>query len=255
MVMHVQIEGPESGIPVVLCNGMFAALESWDTAMPYLEGCRVLRFDGKGQGRSPKPEEIYHMDGLVQDLAEIVERVGLQSAYLVGISQGGTLALAFAAAFPDKVAGVVAADCHVQVSPLLRLKLESWLKANEVGGPTLRFDIAAPWIWSQELLNLQPELISYYRERAAFHPDHAVRGLIEGALNVDLDVSRITCPVLALTGEQDLLTPPWEMWSFVERLADGRQRLVPGAHASLLEHPHLFGSLIVPVLKEWADVG
>jgi 3-oxoadipate enol-lactonase len=251
-MLHTRIEGSKGSIPMVLCNGLFAALESWDRAMPYLQSCRVMRYDARGQGQSHKPSGPYSLEQHVEDLHQLMDP--FEPAYFVGISNGGSVALAYAATYPEKVLGVVAADCHAATSSLLRLKLESWLKAHEIGGPTHRFDIAAPWIWSQSVLDRAPELISTYRERAAEQPDHAARALIEGAMQVQIPLERISAQVLLLTGEEDLLTPAWDMQHMQRRIRQATWEQVPGAHASLLEYPEIFGDSIVPKLKEWFDV-
>lgn len=252
-MLRARLEGSAGAMPVVLCNGLFAALESWDRAMPYLQACRVLRYDARGQGLSPKPEGPYSLEQHVEDLHQLMQ--DFEPAFMVGISNGGSVALAYAAMHPEMVRGVIAADCHAQTSSLLRLKLESWLKAHEVGGPSHRFDVAAPWIWSQAILDQAPDLLHTYRAKAAEMPDHAVRALIEGALGVQIALERITAPVLLLTGEADVLTPASEMRQMQERIRHATWEATPGGHASLLEYPEIFGETIVPMLRKWCDVG
>lgn len=250
MKLHYRIDGPEKGPALVLVNGLFADLNSWDGVMAHLADFRVLRFDGRGQGQSPKPEGPYRLDCLLADLLRLLDDLAWPVSLFAGLSNGGCLALALAAAHPERVSALVAADCYDRVSPLLRLKIASWLAAHRVGGPTHRFDVATPWIWSESLLEHQPELVAFYRNKAAAQPDVAVRGLIEGALGHQIELARITCPVLFIAGEQDLLTPPFSMRAMAERLPHSRFATVRGGHASLLEYPQTMGDVLVPFFRK-----
>lgn len=255
MKLHFRVDGPSNGVPLVLLNGLFADLHSWDSAMPMLEGFRVLRYDGRGQGLSEAPEGIYHLATLLDDCLEILEQTSFPKAHFVGISNGGCLALALAAIHPQKVLKVIAADCYHRVSPLLRHKIQSWLVAHEVGGPAHRFDIATPWIWSNRALSQSAAMITVFREKAASHRDQAVRGLLQGALGHEIDVHSIQAETLLLAGEEDLLTPPFEMKAMAKLIPASTFQTIPGAHASLLEHPQIFADTLVPFLTRGCHVG
>ncbi len=218
--------------------------------MEHLAGFRVLRYDGRGQGQSPKPEGVYGLDVLLDDLIGLLDSLDWPRSHVAGISNGGCVALGLAAAYPERVHRLVAADCYGRVTPLLRLKVQSWLTAHKIGGPTHRFDVATPWIWSESLLNEHPELIDHYRGKAAGHEEQAVLGLLEGALTHHIDLARITAQTLLLAGEEDLLTPPHAMRAMTPRPADAQFQTVPGGHASLLEHPEIWAETITPFLLD-----
>jgi 3-oxoadipate enol-lactonase len=254
VTLHYRIDGPGEGIPLILLNGLFADLHSWDGAMAHLKDFRVLRYDGRGQGCSPSPEGIYDLATLLGDLLEVLDEAAFPSAHVVGISNGGCLGLELAAATPARVRRLVAADCYLSVSPLSRLKIQSWLLAHETGGPTHRFDIAAPWVWSEATLADNREAIAAYREKATSHSDRAVQGLLRGALSHQIDGAAIVAETLLLAGSEDLLTPPFCMRAMAEILRAARFQEVAGAHASLLEYPHIFAETIVPFLREDSHV-
>jgi len=223
--------------------------------MPHLQDFRVLRYDGRGQGQSPKPEGVYTLELQVADLETLLDGLGWSPVALVGISQGGSIALAYARRNPDKVSAVIAASCCDSVSPILKAKLQTWLSAHDVGGPTHRFDIALPWIWADQTLAKYPDLVGFYRERAALQPDHVIRGLIQGAMQVNIPLEDIRCPVHFLVGEEDLLTPPFMMRRMHRRVRQSSFELVEGAHACLLECPDNFETAVVPAFKRWGYVG
>jgi pimeloyl-ACP methyl ester carboxylesterase len=73
----------------------------WET---YSRAHRVLRYDQRGFGRSPLEPGSFSRG---RDLAELIERHGLESASLVGVSMGGRVALEVAVARPELVDALV----------------------------------------------------------------------------------------------------------------------------------------------------
>mgnify|MGYP000719456198 CR=1 FL=1 len=65
-------EGP----PVVLLNGLFQRLESWDPVLPHLQGFALLRYDMRGQGESEAPEGAYTPGVHAEDLLGLLDRLG-----------------------------------------------------------------------------------------------------------------------------------------------------------------------------------
>ena len=64
---------------------------------------RVVRFDQRGSGLSDWNVEDFSFDSWVSDLETVVDAVGLEQFTLLGISQGGAVAAAYAARHPERV--------------------------------------------------------------------------------------------------------------------------------------------------------
>jgi len=66
---------------------------------------RVVRYDKRGTGLSDRPSgpETYALDMRVRDLAAVMDAVGVARAALFGWSEGGQIALTFAARYPERV--------------------------------------------------------------------------------------------------------------------------------------------------------
>ena len=255
MELHYKIDNinDEHKPWLVLINGLFASLESWDSVVEILcEDFRLLRFDGRGQGQSPRPLGPYYLNDQVNDLKKLLESVGIQQAFFLGLSNGGRVALEFASRYPAHSIAIAASDTYERVSPLLRAKLNSWLEANRVGGPTHRFDVATPWVWGESIIEKKPEIIEYYRLNAHKEKLHVIEGLICGALqSKDIVLEEIQCPTLLSVGEEDLLTPPFMHKKMLTKLPQGELVIVPGGHASLLEEPASIEKVIIPYFKQF----
>ncbi len=170
----------------------------------------------------------------------------LEKIILVGLSNGGRVALDYACRFKNNLEAIVACDTYDVITPLLKAKLSSWLLAHEEGGPLHRFDIATPWIWGEEVFAKKSELILSYRDKADFMMDHVVRNLILGALETNIDVTKIDCPVLLLAGDQDLLTPVAYHELMKSKMKNAELAIVNSGHASLLEKPTIMEKTILP---------
>ena len=71
------------------------------------QACRVIRFDKRGTGLSDPTDALPSMDQRVVDLAAVMDAAGSQTAVVFGVSDGGRGAVAFAAAHPGRVLGLV----------------------------------------------------------------------------------------------------------------------------------------------------
>ena len=71
------------------------------------QACRVIRFDKRGTGLSDPTDALPGMDERVADLAAVMDAAGSQAAVVFGVSDGGRGAIAFAAAHPGRVLGLV----------------------------------------------------------------------------------------------------------------------------------------------------
>jgi pimeloyl-ACP methyl ester carboxylesterase len=102
-----------SGKPVVFHHGIGTNRDIWSDWLPVIAARhRVIRFDTRGFGASPIPDEnhVWTLDALVEDLCEVVDVMGDGPIHLVGESIGGTVALAAALAHPARVASLTVSN-------------------------------------------------------------------------------------------------------------------------------------------------
>lgn len=68
---------------------------------------RVVVFDKRGTGLSDRVKELPTLEQRVDDLRAVLDTIGSRRAVLIGASEGGPLALVYAASFPERVHGLV----------------------------------------------------------------------------------------------------------------------------------------------------
>ena len=83
--------GPKSGRPVVFSHGWPLTSDAWEAQMFFLasNGFRCIAHDRRGHGRSSQPWEGNHMDQYADDLGELLQKLDLKGAALIGHSTGG----------------------------------------------------------------------------------------------------------------------------------------------------------------------
>jgi len=96
------------GQDVVLFNGGTADLRMWDTTTAWLtQIARVTAFDYRDTGLSSPGTAPYSE---IDDVAAVLDDAGVQSAVLVGCSEGGRRALGFAHQHPERTRRVIVVD-------------------------------------------------------------------------------------------------------------------------------------------------
>lgn len=100
--------GSRGAAPVVFSNSLGTTLEMWEAqARAFAGRYRVIRYDTRGHGRSPASAAPVTIDTLGDDLAGLLDALGIEKAHVVGLSLGGMTAQNLAIRHPGKVASLV----------------------------------------------------------------------------------------------------------------------------------------------------
>jgi len=124
-----------TGQPVVFSHGWPLSSDSWEAQMLFLasSGYRCIAHDRRGHGRSSQPWSGNEMDTYADDLSELIEKLDLTGAVLIGFSAGGGEVARYIGRHGTK--RVVKAALIAAVPPLM-LKTA----ANPGGLPIEKFD-------------------------------------------------------------------------------------------------------------------
>jgi pimeloyl-ACP methyl ester carboxylesterase/predicted glycosyltransferase len=101
-----------AGEPTVLLVPTWSIIHSrcWKMQIPYLaRHCRVVAFDGRGNGKSDRPAEpeAYVEQEFADDALAVMDATGTDRAVVVCLSRGAERSLLLAAGHPERVAGMV----------------------------------------------------------------------------------------------------------------------------------------------------
>lgn len=253
--LYYELHGPEDAPVLVLNNGIIMnAASSWVFQTEVLSSAyRVLQYDCRGQGQSDHPQGPYSMELHADDLAGLLEGLGIKRAHILGISYGGEVAQAFALKYPGKTISLILADTASEVGPQLRLIILSWMDALETGNPEAFFNATVPWNFSAEFIKKNPVLLETAKDRYGQLDFPAVLTLCRCFLELDLTshLGEITAPTCVLVGEKDWLKGIDYARILQEGIPAAELHLIPGAgHASCWENPAVFNQLVLDFLGD-----
>lgn len=197
------------GYPALLCQAL---------------QCNGVIYDRIGHGLSDpfnteRNNDYLHVEAL-QYLHELIQTLGLKKPILVGHSDGGTIALIYAAQFPDQVSGIITEAAHIYVE-----------STGAEGMQTA--------IHQFEHTIFKEKLAKYHGEKteALFYAwANTWTSEVFSSWNIADQLADITCPALVLQGDSDEYAQPQHMWDIVEGIGKN-------AHGVLVENcghiPHL----------------
>ncbi|GAA1682429.1 alpha/beta fold hydrolase [Nonomuraea maheshkhaliensis] len=255
--------------PVLLLSGAGVdnALLSWRHLIPVLAGDHhVLALDWPKQGQSrPWSGRVTH-ERMLRCVTDVLDRFGLSSAALVGLSQGGALALATAIQHPGRVDRLVALAPAGILSfpPVVHQAL--WLTARL---PLLNTVLPTAMLGSRERIagfarkalfagpvpdfeDIVDEIEEEVREGGAGSSDWQNASIGPLRMRVDLRprLREIACPTLIIQGDKDVGVPPARARDAAALIPGGRFELLRGVgHWSNRQAPAQVNALIAGFLR------
>ncbi len=197
----------------------------WKGQVPYLaRRFRVVTWDAPGSGRSDRTQDPADHSRGVRNAVAVLDATQTERALMVGLSLGATTALFTAALHPERVAGVVAIDSTV---PLL-VPGHPWMTTpfDEDPGTDEGWERWTRASWQRDF----PGFVEHF-VREMFPEPHSEkqiedcvgwgldcgRAVLEATMDsspgyetreqVEAFVSRVRCPVLAIHGDDDRISP------------------------------------------------
>jgi 3-oxoadipate enol-lactonase len=243
------------GRTVVFIHGWTQDRSIWDDQVPvFSKRYRVLRYDSPGYGKSTgfDDESAEPLDLLV-----LLEALRIDRAYIVGLSRGGGVALRFAAAYPEKVDGLVlygAGHPSVPVPPeVIQLfgSLPGIAKQHgldSVGKLLLSGDIA--WVppGRSDITERYRRLWASYAGKDLLDP-HPESGLVPMPTTGRLSTLRV--PTLVINGDHDLPFILAAADTFARRIPNVKKVVIPnGGHGAHFAQPTTFNGALLDFFND-----
>lgn len=247
--LYYELHGPEDGDVLVLSNGIMMSTASWMFQTVVLaKHMRVLLYDCRGMWQSDRPDEPYSMDLHADDLAALLEALGIAKAHIGGISYGSEVSLSFALRYPEKCQSLIVIDGVSEVSTLLKSQSLPWREAAERNDPRLLFLTSVHLNFSEEWIKRNAAYLDGSIAAFAKIDMPAFIRLMDSFANFNVSerLHEIACPTLIVVGEEDLIKGPKYARFMEERIPNSEYVVVPGAgHALCLEKPAELNSLLL----------
>ena len=255
--LELDVEEHGDGFPFLLIQGLgYSKWASRAQIADYAERRRVLAFDNRGTGLSPKPPGPYTIEELADDAASVLDARRISSADVYGHSLGGFIALTLALRRPELVRALVLVGTGPggpSHEPLPPETLETWMSVvglplDEAVRRTLPTAFAPGWIdghpaeyakWLAARLD-PPTPPECWRAQL-----EAGRAFVEKGVPVE----EITAPALVVHGDLDCVIPLSNGRLLAERLWNAELVVLPGrGHVPMLEEPAEFSAVVCAFL-------
>ncbi|MER7274889.1 alpha/beta fold hydrolase [Dactylosporangium sp. NPDC000244] len=240
---------PASGAPstaptAVLIHGLaLDTLASWylTLAQPLAAaGLDVVMYDLRGHGHTERPAEGYALDDFVDDLAALLAALDITGpVVLLGNSFGGTIAFAYAARHPERVAAIVAVEAVPPIA-VWRERMPRWLSNAVAYLP----DDTLAGIDGRGGLGRRARSI-----REVITGTSLMRDVPASRISPDEHIAAIGCPVLCVYGGAATVG---DLAPDVRRLLpQARIVIVPGQrHTVLVDEPDSVRDIVLPWLLQ-----
>jgi 3-oxoadipate enol-lactonase len=239
---------------VVLVHGFPFTSDLWRPQIPALaERCRVVAPDLRGFGASQLPAQPYTIARLADDVAELLDALGIRRALIGGLSMGGYVAFEFFQRHRQRVAALLLADTRPDPdSPEARSNRTRMAELARAEGSQPVVDELLPKLLSAWTRAQKPEVERALRDMmGAADPEAIAAALMAMAARADSRplLPQIDVPTLVVGGTEDSLTPAEQLREWGRRIPGARVELIEGAgHVSNLERPDAFNALLLDFL-------
>jgi 3-oxoadipate enol-lactonase len=255
--LYYEIHG--NGPPLVLVMGIGYDSSVWTLQqVPVLSTrFRVVLLDNRDAGRSSRADHPYTIADMADDVAGLLDALGIDRTHLVAVSMGCMIGMEFALRHPDHLDRLVltgpgAAPARSAVDPI---SIWNWVKANDPSGEVFGGQ-QLTWLFSSSFLRNQAavqEVIAFLASNPNPVGPEAYDRQAQAYLQFDaLDrLGSIKAPTLVIVGEQDLLTPPWVVHEVASGIPGALLKIVTGdgsSHLLPLERPDEFNQLVMDFL-------
>lgn len=239
--LHHTDEG--NGEPVLLIHGYPLSHAMWQPQRAALSaGYRVIAPDLRGHGLSDAPTGPITVDVFADDLAALLDALGIGQATVMGLSMGGYVTMALLRRHPQRIRAValLATKMTADTATGRQGRNEMIILARTEGAAAIA-DAMLPKMLTEATRSDNPELAAHVHGMMAATPVAGIVGALEALRerpDATATLAAARLPALIVVGENDGVTPPSEAEA-MQRTLPGAQlvRIPAAAHLLTLEQP------------------
>ena len=225
-----------AGTPIVLLHGLGNTGRVWAPQVVDMLrlGHRVIIPDLLGHGASANVGRVFTAHEQAQAIVALLEFLGLESAFFIGLSLGGMVALEVAAQYPDAVDKLVVAGTFKTIAtPHRQQMLDSWIEAlTQPDGCLKRFKSSWTDLVGQAFADTSAGMMCYqaWHAQAAAQDARNPVNWCEGMKRYDVGprLGLITAPTLVLAGEADPMSSVAEAQAIGDLIPSAKVEVVAG---------------------------
>src|SRR5215213_6992690 len=253
--LYYEIHG--RGEPLVLIPGFRTGLWLWFKQVEALaRKFRVITFDPRGIGQSADSGEPFTIAKLADELADMLNALGIEQAHILGASFGGFVAQEFAIAYPQMTRGLIlcctssggAGHLLPAASTLQTLSAIEGLNTEERTRHNLLTAFSPKFI-SEQTAEVE-KVIALRLRNPVSDRTHFAQLQAAAVFDAASRVGAIKAPTLVLTGDEDTIVLPGNSKNLVAQIPDARLIVIAGgSHMFFIEQPEKFNGAVIEFIE------
>jgi 3-oxoadipate enol-lactonase len=251
------------GEPLLLIQG-FGGRHGWFCQVrAFSKRYRVIIFDNRGIGKTSESGEPYTIRTMASDTVGLMDRLGLETAHILGVSLGGMVAQEVAINYPERVDKLVLASTTAEggfraaaLKMLEAIGLREGLNGVDLG--SLDYDsflqVMTSLSFNRRLYRLFVVLFSRVATKLGGGRGHARQvAAIMGHNTLDR-LHLVQAPTLVITGTEDKVISPFSSDLIASRIPGARLvKVEGGSHTFRIEMSRRFNEEVLAFLSEGQD--
>jgi pimeloyl-ACP methyl ester carboxylesterase len=179
----------------------------------YAKHFTCISVDLRGAGETDKPEGTYSTELFADDVASLMQVLGIQQAHISGLSLGGATGVWLAAKYPEKVKSLSLHSAWPKSDAFLKVVVQGWQAvAKELGSvPEMVILGIFPWCFTPELYADKPDYIAALSDFVRGRPAQPLDAFIRQSNAVithdaESQLGKIQAPTQITFGRHDMVT-------------------------------------------------
>jgi pimeloyl-ACP methyl ester carboxylesterase len=223
-----------SGKPVLMLHGGLGNGGNWGYQVPALlaAGYRIVLIDSRGHGRSTRDERPYAYELMASDVLAVMDTLLLESAAIIGWSDGACIALILGDKAPERVAGVYFFACNMDPGGV-----------REISPTPILTRCLNRHVKDYARLSSTPDQFKPFAQAVGLmmstQPNYTAQ-----------DLARIRVPVTIAQGENEQFIKPEHAAYLARSIPGATLTILPGvSHFAPLQRPSLFNDAVIGFLR------
>ena len=236
---------------LVLSSALGTSRAVWENQHVLGDDYSLLLYDHRGLGESPAPPGPYGVADLGADVIALLDRLGLDSVALCGLSLGGLVGLWLAAHHPSRIHTLVAMAALSRLQPAQRY-IERAAAVRADGIEPVASGVVARW-FTPQFAEMHPSTLKRFTDELAGMSAEGYASCCEAIATCDLrtDIHKIAARTLIIAGAEDPVVPASSAVMFSASFHDASVAVVPdAAHLVNVEQPDIVNRLVLEHLKD-----
>jgi pimeloyl-ACP methyl ester carboxylesterase len=224
--INLHYERYGEGEALLLLHGNAQSLDFLCLQIPFFaQQYQVIAVDTRGHGQSGTGDAPYSFEWLAADMDALLQHLGIDSAYIVGWSDGGTTGLVMAMQYPQRVKKLITMGSHIFMDETV---VDAALIAE---AQQMAQSLAADPTPENNSIAKMVDLLLH-------HPQYRFD-----------DLRQIACPVLVMAGETDIIKTEHTR-QIAAHIPQGHLLIAQGeTHHYPVRNPAVFNQTVLAFLK------